>query len=73
MLTYLDCSLVPLLVQQNYIDSYRNGMYKSSNISDSVRIEIMAASSQAVSDMDMVGSKVFGVDSHWELLPAQVL
>lgn len=35
---FIDYSLVPLLVQQNYIDSAKNGIFKS-NLSDVAKIE----------------------------------
>ena len=40
---FIDYSLVPLLVQQNYIDSSKNGIFKSPGLSDVDRLEQLAA------------------------------
>jgi hypothetical protein len=63
--------LVPLLIQQNYIDSSKNGIFRNPALDDSIKMEILSAAADAVSDIDMIGSKIRGQDQHWELLPAQ--
>ncbi len=68
----LDYSLVPLLIQQNYIDSSRNGVCRAGgNMSESDKIDALSKAASAVSDMDLIGSNIMGVDNHWELLPSQ--
>jgi hypothetical protein len=68
----IDYSLIPLLVQQNYLDAARSGLYRpGTHLSDSDKIDALSCASQAVSDMELLGAGVFGADSHWELLPAQ--
>ena len=37
---FIDYSLVPLLVQQNYIDSSRNGIFKKAGLDDSQKLEV---------------------------------
>lgn len=66
-----DYSLLPLLVEQNYIDSARNGIFKSSE-TDATKMEQLSRAADAISDMDMAGSALRGQDMHWELLPMQV-
>jgi replication factor C subunit 1 len=68
---FIDYSLVPLLVQQNYIDSSRNGIFKAPGLSDDERMYRLSAAADAVSDMDLIGSMIMGADQHWELLPSQ--
>ena len=66
-----DYSLLPLLVEQNYIDSARNGIFKSHE-TDATKMEQLSRAADAISDMDMAGSALRGQDMHWELLPMQV-
>lgn len=66
---FIDYSLVPLLVQQNYIDSSRNGIFKMMNLDDSQKLEKLAAAADAISDMELAESGIRGNDMHWELLP----
>jgi hypothetical protein len=66
----VDYSLIPLLVEQNYIDSSRNGIYKMS-ISDDAKMDLLSKAADGISDMDLLGSALRGNDMHWELLPAQ--
>jgi replication factor C subunit 1 len=68
---YIDYSLVPLLVQQNYIDSAKSGVFRNLHLTDLEKMEALSKSSSAVSDMDLFGSALRGQDQHWELLPAQ--
>ena len=70
---FIDYSLVPLLIQQNYLEAGGNGAFAFSRQPDEVlRLEALADAAAAVSDMDMAGSKIMGGgDQHWELLPAQ--
>lgn len=59
------------MVQQNYIDSAKNGIFKQPNLDEAARMDILARASDAVSDVDLIGSRIMGQDQHWELLPAQ--
>ena len=59
-------------MQQNYIDSSRNGIFKTSNISDGDKLDMLSQAADSVSDMELAGSAVRGNDMHWELLPLQV-
>jgi replication factor C subunit 1 len=67
-----DYSLLPLLVEQNYIDSARNGIFKSHG-SDAEKLEQLSRAADTISDIDLAGSALRGQDMHWELLPLQVL
>ena len=67
---FIDYDLVPLLLQQNYIDSARNGVFKNSALNDGQKLEALSKCSDAISDMELVGAGVRGQDQHWELLPA---
>jgi hypothetical protein len=58
-------------VEQNYIDSARNGIFKSSG-TDAMKMEQLSRAADTISDMDMAGSALRGQDMHWELLPMQV-
>lgn len=70
-LVCLDYSLLPLLIQQNYIDSSRNGIFKGPG-TDAMKLEQLSRAADTVSDMELAGSFVRGDDMHWELLPTQV-
>lgn len=70
---FIDYSLSPLLVEQNYIDSSKNGIFKNPALDEAARLEALAAAADLISDIDLVGSKVRGLDQHWELLPAQAV
>ena len=67
---FIDYDLVPLLLQQNYIDASRNGVFKNNSLNDGQKLEALSKCSDAVSDMELVGAGVRGQDQHWELLPA---
>ncbi len=67
---FIDYSLVPLLVQENYIDAAKGS--KSLRILDeATRMEKLSEAADAVSDFDIVGPGRMGQEMHWELLPAQ--
>jgi replication factor C subunit 1 len=66
---FIDYSLVPLLVQQNYIDSSRNGIFKQQGLDDSEKLEKLSEASDAISDMNLAETGIRGSDMHWELLP----
>lgn len=73
---FIDYSLVPLLVQQNYIDSARSGIFQSKlpammRLSLEDKMERLSMAADAVSDMELAGSRLMGADQHWELLPTQ--
>ena len=69
---FVDYSLVPLLVQQNYIECAKAGAYKATQ--DEVgKVEAISKMADAVADMELVGSSLMGADQHWELLPAQAV
>ena len=65
--------MVPLLIQQNYIDAAKNGILRNPQLSELEKLEALSKASDAVSDIDMVGSKIRGQDQHWELLPTQAV
>ena len=67
---FIDYSLVPLLIQQNYIEYSKNGIFKSS-FGDDEKMRLLSEASDAMSDLELMGAKVMGADMHWELLPAQ--
>lgn len=68
---FIDYSLVPLLVQENYIDSSKNGIFKNPTLDDCAKLEALATAASAVSDMELAGSSIMGENQHWELLPVQ--
>ncbi len=68
---FIDYSLVPLLIQQNYVDSSKSGIFRNPQMDDIQKMEQLSLAADAVSDLDMVGSKIRGLDQHWELLPTQ--
>lgn len=70
---FIDYSLVPLLIQQNYIDSSKSGIFKDPNVDELAKMEALSKAADAVSDVDLVGAKIRGQDQHWELLPTQAV
>jgi replication factor C subunit 1 len=68
---FIDYSLLPLLIQQNYIDASKGGIFKKPNLSDEAKMDLLSVAADAVSDMDLAGSSIRDDDLHWELLPAQ--
>lgn len=68
---FIDYSLVPLLVQQNYIDSAKSGLFKKPSLSEIDRLNLLSDAADAASDMALAGSSIMGQDQHWELLPVQ--
>jgi replication factor C subunit 1 len=68
---FIDYSLIPLLIQENYIAYSRNGIFKNNTIDEGRQMEELAKAAHAVSDMELVGASLMGNDQHWELLPAQ--
>lgn len=69
---FIDYSLVPLLIQENYIDAAKGSGYLK-QIDEITRLEKLSLAADAVSDMDIVGPGKMGQDMHWEMLPIQVL
>eukprot|EP01038_Epipyxis_sp_PR26KG_P010113 gene10113-13591_t len=61
---FIDYSLMPLLVQQNYIEGAKNGYFKNNQIDEASKMDKLSRAADAVSDM---------VDQHWELLPTQAM
>lgn len=61
----------PLIIQQNYIDAAKNGVFRNPQKDDVAKIEALAKAASAISDVDLIGSKIRGQDQHWELLPCQ--
>jgi replication factor C subunit 1 len=68
---FIDYSLVPLLIQQNYVDSAKSGVFKAPNLDEGDKMEALSRAADAVSDVDLAGACIMGQDQHWELLPAQ--
>ena len=62
---FVDCSLVPLLIQQNYIDVSKNGAFKYMTEPDA--FDQLSLASDALSDMDLASS------GGWDLLPIQAM
>ena len=60
---FIDYSLVPLLVQQNYIESSKNGIFRAPGVSDIDAMTALWKSSQAASDMDLAESGIRGAVS----------
>jgi len=67
---FIDYSLVPLLVQENYIDASK-GSAALKAMDEADRLERLSQAAHAVSDMDIVGPGRMGQDMHWDLLPVQ--
>lgn len=70
---FIDYSLCPLLIQQNYIDAAKSGVFRQPQLDDASKMDALAAAADAVSDMDLVGARIRGQDQHWELLPTQAV
>ena len=68
---FTDYSLVPLLIQQNYIENARSGVFKNPHIDECAKLDKLAQAADAVADMELAGATIMGVDQHWELLPIQ--
>lgn len=66
---FIDYSLVPLLIQQNYIESVKTGIFRS-QLSDCDKMDMLAKAADSVSDINLIEAKVSGMDGHWELLPS---
>lgn len=67
---FVDYSLIPLLVQENYIEVAKNGIFKNPAFDDASKLNRLAAAADALSDMELAGSSIMGENQHWELLPA---
>jgi len=61
------------LIQQNYIESSKQGIFRNPQLDDIAKLQALAHASDYVSDMDLVGARVRGQDQHWELLPTQAV
>jgi replication factor C subunit 1 len=68
---FIDYSLVPLLVQENYVNYAKNGIFKKPALSEAAQMHELARAAHSVSDMELIGASLMGNDQHWELLPAQ--
>lgn len=68
---FIDYSLVPLLVQQNYIDAAKGGIFRNSKLSECDRMDLLAQASASVSDLELASATIRGGDMHWDLLPIQ--
>jgi replication factor C subunit 1 len=66
---FIDYSLIPLMVQENYIHSARAGSLRS--MDEVTALETLSIAADAVSDMELAGASLRGQDQHWELLPTQ--
>lgn len=66
---FVDYSLIPLMVQQNYIKSFTGG-FLCKSLDDAARLEVLSQASDAVADMELAEAGIRGMDQHWELLPA---
>ena len=70
---FIDYSLLPLLVAQNYIDSSKNGIFKAPGLGDAEKLNRLSQAADSVSDLDMVGAAIRGQDMSWSLLPNQAM
>jgi hypothetical protein len=52
---FIDYSLIPLLIQQNYIESSKFGVLKDTNLSEDQKLERLSEAADAVSDMELAG------------------
>jgi len=68
---FVDYSLIPLMIQQNYIKSYTGGQaYRSSGTNEVAKLELLSRAADAVADMELSEAGIRGLgDQHWELLP----
>ena len=68
---FVDYSLIPLMIQQNYIKSYSAGaIYRSTAVSEVDKLTFLANAADAVADMELAEAGIRSNDQHWELLPA---
>lgn len=70
---FIDYSLTPLLIQHNYIDSAKNGIFKNPQLDDVARMQLLSKAADAVSDSDLAGAAIRGQNMHWELLTTQAV
>ena len=70
---FIDYSLTPLLVQQNYVDSAKGGIFRNPALDDVARMEQLSRASDAVSDIDLAAAAIRGQNMHWELLTTQAV
>ena len=64
---FIDYSLLPLLVQQNYIDCARSGIFNSKlpdmmRLSAEDKMDRLSKAADAVSDMELAGARLMGAD-----------
>jgi hypothetical protein len=57
---FIDYSLTPLLVQQNYVDSSKAGIFRNPQLSDVRRMELLSEASDSVSDSDLAAAAIRG-------------
>jgi replication factor C subunit 1 len=62
---------VPLLIEENYIDSSKSGIFKNPSLDDAAKLDRLAEAAMSISDMELAGASIMGQDQHWELLPVQ--
>jgi replication factor C subunit 1 len=70
---FIDYALSPLLIQQNYIDSAKQGIFRNTSLDDVARMEMLSRASDAVSDSDLAAAAIRGQNMHWELLTTQAV
>lgn len=70
---FIDYSLTPLLIQQNYVDSAKSGIFKNPQLDDVARMELLSRAADAVSDSDLAAAAIRGQNMHWELLTTQAV
>ena len=70
---FIDYSLTPLLVQQNYVDAAKNGIFRAPGLDEAARLERLAMAADAVSDSDLASAAIRGQNQHWELLTTQAV
>ena len=68
---FIDYSLIPLMIQENYLQYAKGGSLRTANEVD--MLTKLSQAADAVSDMELAGSGVMGQDQHWELLPTQAM
>jgi replication factor C subunit 1 len=68
---FIDYSLIPLMVQENYLQYAKGGSLRTASEVD--MLTKLSQAADAVSDMELAGSSVMGQDQHWELLPTQAM
>lgn len=68
---FIDYSLLPLLIEQNYIDTYKNGVFNNKSIPEIEKYDRLMEACESVSDLDLLDKCIHGLDQNWSLLPSQ--